>query len=186
MNKKIIIVLLTLVLLSVIIVFLYSNKSKSTQLIAINPTSAPVALQEPIINDFSSDVLNFNISVPNNLSVDEKSDGLFITIGDRILVYELDTDPEKCTGACSEFSKKEERTINNIKMKYFEGYWPELGQASSQGFMSYVIKRDSKYLVLMLQELPVNTEFEKDRKVGALDVKSTEEFNSIVNSIELQ
>ena len=186
MNKKIIIILLTLMLLLVIFAFLYFNKSKGIQLNIINPTSTPSVKQEPEIDDFSSDVLNFRISIPNNLSVEEKSDGLFITIGDRILVYELDTDPEKCTGACSEFSKQEERTINNIKMKYFEGYWPELGQASSQGFMSYVIKRDNKYLVLMLQELPVNAEFEKDRKVGILDPKSIEEFNSIVNSIELQ
>lgn len=179
--KKILIILI--ITLLVLVTGFYFYKSKKITVQELVPTPTPVV--ETKLNKFKSDILGFEVTISNNLVVEEKTAGKVVMIGDRILIYELSEDPEKCKGVCSVLTKKEDMVINEIEMRYLEGYWEELGEDNAQNFVSYVISRKDKYLVFMLQELPIDSIFEKNRKVEQINEEKFTDLKKIVESIRL-
>ncbi len=161
--------------------FFYQSQKEDVQ----KPIVAASPVVETKSQKFKSDSLGFEMSLIDNLEAQEKANGKVVIIGGKILIYELDTDPEKCTGVCSIFTKKEDTTINSIKTRALEGYWNELGTDNAQTFISYVIPRKDKYLVFMLQELPIDSLFVKGRTIGKIDNSEIEMFKKMIESVNL-
>lgn len=183
MSKKLIILLsIFIVILLFIVLYLFY---KSNEVIIQDTITTPTPIAEIKSEKFKSDSLGFEITLPISLKTEEKTEGKVVIIGNKILVYELTKDPEKCKGVCSILTKKEDITINNIKMRYLEGYWEELGEDNAQSFVSFVIPRDDKFLVFMLQELPIESEFIKDRKVGVISDLDLNGFKKMIESVIL-
>lgn len=146
-------------------------------------TSSPVTEIKSQV--YKNDILGFELTLPDGLAAEEKTEGKVVIIGDKILVYELDSNPEFCKGVCSVLTKKEDVTTNDIKMRYLEGYWGELGEDNAQSFVSYVITKNDKYLVFILQELPTDAVLEAGREVGEISKVELEMFKTMVSSINL-
>lgn len=183
MSKKLVIFLLVSIFISCLfaIYYFYIQQKKIIQTSVVTPSPMAVVKSDK----FRSDVLGFEIILPDGLVPVEKTEGKVVLIGDNIIVYELSDNPEECTGVCSILTKKEDITINNIKMRYLEGYWEEIGEDNAQSFVSFVIPKNNKYLVFMLQELPINSEFEKDREASAISKQEIANFKELVNDMIL-
>lgn len=181
MPKKIVIFIPLFILCISVAYFLYKPKNITVPPPVTTASSAAVVKSEK----FNSKVLNFEITLPIGVTAEEKTAGKVVMIGDRILIYELSEDPEKCRGVCSVLTKKEDLTVNNIKMRYLEGYWEELGEDNAQSFVSFIIPRGNKYLVFMLQELPINSEFIKGRQIGEISDLDLNNFKKILESVVL-
>ena len=169
-------------ILSLVVGYFYF---KSQKVVEETPkvTSSPIAEIKPQV--YKNDILGFELTLAAGLVAEEKTEGSVVIIGEKILIYELDSDPELCKGVCSVITKGEDVEVNNIKMRYLEGYWEELGEDNAQSFVSYVINRDGKFLVFMLQELSVNMQFVEGREVGQPDSQELMEFKKIIDSINL-
>ena len=154
-----------------------------------NVIEAPIITPSPVAvikeEKYKNGTLGFELTLPTGLAAEEKTEGKVILIGDKILIYELVSDPELCKGVCSILTKKEDITVNDLKARYLEGYWEALGEDNAQSFVSYVIPRDGKYLVFMLQELPIGVVFEKGRKSEQIDPKTLAIFDSLIKSVRL-
>lgn len=167
MSKKLIIFLLfsSIILLSTAGYFFFKLQKEEEKKFV--PTITPVAEVKTEI--YESDVLGFELSLPEDLTIEEKTEGKVVLIGDKIIVYELLENPENCKTDCPVIKKREDKTINNIKGRLLEGYWEETETTNAQSFVSFIVSKNEKYLVFTLQELPFNTEYEKDRKIGTVD-----------------
>jgi hypothetical protein len=184
MAKKVILIVI-LAALVFVPTYLYVNKTKKVTTNTYAPVATPTPEAKSTMRDYKNTILGFEISFPDALSLEEKTQGEVVIIDKDLLIYELSENPEECTGVCSKYTKKEDVAINNIKMRKLEGYWDELGEDNAQSFVSYVIKRDEKYLVFLVQELPIDQEFIKDRTAGKISDRKLVKLDSIIKTIKL-
>ena len=117
------------------------------------------------------------------MAYEEKMDGQFVTLGNKIIIYVLTSDPEKCSEECPVVDSGETVNVNGVDARFFKLHWKYDGINTPQNFVNYVFALKDKYLVFQLQEVDFNQDVDINHKIVDLDPAEFEQFNKIVNSL---
>ena len=154
---------------------------KSLSLETPTPTIEPQSLYKKYINTN----LGYELTIPNNLSYEEKMEGKFVTLGNKIIIYLLDSDPEKCSEDCPVIDSKKDVIVNDLKARYLECHWEYDDVNTPQSFVNYIFELKDKYLVIQLQEVDFNLPVNINNQSSKISNEELEQFNKIVASLVL-
>lgn len=129
--------------------------------------------------------VGYEITIPIGMYYEEKMEGQFVTFGDKIIVYLLDSDPEKCSEECPVVDSKETVNINGQNARFFKLHWKYDGVNTPQSFVNYVFSLKDKYLVFQLQEVDFSLDVDINHKIVEIGGVELEQFNKIVGSLVL-
>lgn len=152
-------------------------------------TSIPLPSESPktevLYKKYVNKKVGYEITIPKGMTYEEKMDGQFVTLGNKIIVYLLDSDPEKCSEECPVVDSKETVNINGQDARFFKLHWKEDGVNTPQSFVNYVFPLKDKYLVFQLQEVDFSLDVDIKHKVVEIGGAELEQFNNIVASLVL-
>lgn len=151
----------------------------------ITPISLPSesSKTEVLYKKYVNKKVGYEITLPMNMTYEEQMDGQFVTLGNKIIVYLLDSDPEKCSEECPVVDSKETVNVNDQAARFFKLHWKEDGVNTPQSFVNYVFTVKDKYLVFQLQEVDFNQDVDVNHKIVEIGGAELEQFNKIVGSL---
>lgn len=169
-----------------LIVFCYKYLYPDFKKNDITPTPLPISNKlEYQYKKYVNKKIGYEVTIPDNMVYEEKMDGNFVTIGNKIIIYLLDADPEKCSKECPVIDSKEIVEINGRKARFFKLHWQYDGVNTPQNFINYVFSIKDKYLVFQLQEVDFTLDIDINHKIADIGTEEIEQFNKIVTSLVL-
>jgi len=177
------ILLLAIVLLATIVYRSGVYESYFTKKTLSLETPIPTIEAVNLYKKYTNKKVGYEITIPKDMAYEEKMDGQFVTLGNKIIIYVLTSDPEKCSEECPVVDSGETVNVNGVDARFFKLHWKYDGINTPQNFVNYVFALKDKYLVFQLQEVDFNQDVDINHKIVDLDPAEFEQFNKIVNSL---
>lgn len=182
-SNLVLISFITLLILSSLVAYKYFIPRKLNVVATPQPTANG---SQSMYKKYVNKKVGYEITIPEKLVYEEKMDGKFVTFGNKIIVYLLDSDPEKCSEECPVVDSKETVNINGQNARFFKLHWKYDGVNTPQSFVNYVFTLKDKYLVFQLQEVDFSLDVDINHKIIEIGGIELEQFNKIVGSLVLR